>query len=110
MRFSQLAVEEGVDATGIVTGTMVVAAVGHVPVRGGGRGRCRHLDPLSAAGAALVVAVLGTLGRLFRTAALPAAGVPAVAASSQVTAFGTALGGVLLFSDAFEHRRGGVRR
>ena len=56
---------------------------------------------LSAAGAALVVAVLGTVGRLFRTAALPAAGVPAVAASSQVTAFGTALGGVLLFSDAF---------
>ena len=48
-----------------------------------------------------MVAVLGTVGRLFRTAALPAAGVPAVAASSQVTAFGTALGGVLLFSDSF---------
>lgn len=101
MRFSQLAVEEGVDATGIVTGTMVVAAVATFPFAVVAEAGAGTSTLLSAAGAALVVAVLGTVGRLFRTAALPAAGVPAVAASSQVTAFGTALGGVVLFSDSF---------
>ena len=101
MRFSQLAVEEGVDATGIVTGTMVVAAVVTFPFAAVAEAGAGTSTLLSAAGAALVVAVLGTVGRLFRTAALPAAGVPAVAASSQVTAFGTALGGVVLFSDSF---------
>lgn len=101
MRFSQLAVEEGVDASGIVTGTMVVAAVVTFPFAAAAEARAGTSTLLSAVGAALVVAVLGTVGRLFRTAALPAAGVPAVAASSQVTAFGTALGGVVLFSDTF---------
>jgi hypothetical protein len=99
MRFSQLAVEDGSDATGIVTGTMVVAAAVTFPFAVVTEIGADTSTLLSAVGAALVVAVLGTVGRLWRTAALPAAGVPAVAASSQVTAFGTALGGVLLFSD-----------
>jgi len=100
MRLSQLAVEDGVDATGIVTGTMVVAAVVTVPFAVVTEVGADTSTLLSAVAAALVVAALGTVGRVWRTAALPAAGVPAVAASSQVTAFGTALGGVLLFSDA----------
>jgi hypothetical protein len=100
MRFSQLAVEDGADATGIVTGTMVVAALVTFPFAVAAEAGADTSTLLSAVGAALVVAVLGTVGRLWRTAALPAAGVPAVAASSQVTAFGTALGGVVLFSDA----------
>jgi hypothetical protein len=43
--------------------------------------------------------VFGTVGRVLRTAALPAAGVPAVAASSQVNALFTAIGGVLIVGD-----------
>jgi hypothetical protein len=100
MRFAQLAVEEGTDPTGIVTGTMVVACVATLPFAVVSEAGADASTLLSAVAAALVVAVLGTVGRLWRTEALPAAGVPAVAASSQVTAFGTALGGVLLFSDA----------
>jgi drug/metabolite transporter (DMT)-like permease len=53
-----------------------------------------------ALGAALAVALFGTVGRVLRTAALPAAGVTAVAASSQINALFTALGGVLLLNDS----------
>jgi hypothetical protein len=101
MRFAQLAVEEGTDATAIVTGTMVVAAVATLPFAVVAEIGADASTLLSALAAALVVAVLGSLGRVLRTAALPAAGVPAVAASAQVTAFGTALGGVVLWSDSF---------
>jgi drug/metabolite transporter (DMT)-like permease len=99
MRFAQLAVEEGTDPTAIVTGTMVVAAVATLPFAVVAEVGADASTLFSAMAAALVVAVLGTLGRVLRTAALPAAGVPAVAASAQVTALGTALGGVLLWSD-----------
>ncbi len=100
MRFAQLAVEEGTDATAIVTGTMVVAAAALAPFAVVTEARSGVSTLASAAVAALVVATLGTIGRVWRTAALPAAGVPAVAASSQVTALGTAAGGVLLWGDA----------
>ena len=99
MRFAQLAVEEGTDATAIVTGTMVVAAVATLPFAVVAESSAGLSTLTSAAVAALVVAVLGTVGRVLRTAALPAAGVPAVAASSQVTALGTAVGGVIFLSD-----------
>jgi hypothetical protein len=100
MRFAQLAVEEGTDPTAIVTGTMVVAAAALAPFAIVTEARSGISTLASAAVAALVVATLGTVGRVWRTAALPAAGVPAVAASSQVTALGTAAGGVLLWGDA----------
>jgi drug/metabolite transporter (DMT)-like permease len=100
MRFAQLAVEEGADPMAVVTGTMVVACVATLPFAIVSEAGSDPSTLLSAVAAAFVVAVLGTVGRVWRTAALPAAGVPAVAASSQVTAFGTALGGVLLFGDA----------
>ncbi len=101
MRFAQLAVEDGTDPMAIVTGTMVVASIATFPFAAVSELDSGASTLLSAVAAAFVVAVLGTIGRVWRTAALPAAGVPAVAASSQVTAFGTALGGVVLFSDTF---------
>jgi hypothetical protein len=53
-----------------------------------------------AVGAASAVALFGTVGRVLRTAALPAAGVTAVAASSQVAALFTAVGGIVLVGDS----------
>jgi hypothetical protein len=99
MRAGQQAVEDGADAAALVTATMVVAAVALSPVAVVQAGGDTGGAVASAAMAALVVAVLGTVGRVLRTTALPAAGVPAVAASSQVTALGTALGGVALKGD-----------
>lgn len=99
MRFAQLAVEDGTDPTAIVTGTMVVAAAALFPFAAVSEVGADTSTLASAVLAALVVASLGTVGRVLRTAALPAAGVPAVAASAQVTALGTAAGGVLLWDD-----------
>jgi hypothetical protein len=99
MRSAQLAVEDGIEPTAVVAGSMVAATVATAPfalvaeLTGGTSGL------LAAAVAAVVVAGLGTLGRVLRTAALPAAGVPSVAAAAQVTALGTALGGVVLLGD-----------
>ena len=95
MRSAQLAVEDGTDATAIVTATMIVATVGTAPFALVAEAGADKATFLSAAMAALVVAALGTVGRVLRTEALPSAGVPAVAASSQVTALGTAVGGVV---------------
>jgi drug/metabolite transporter (DMT)-like permease len=99
MRTAQLAVEDGDDPTAIVTGSMVVAAAATMPFAVVVEATSGTSTLLSAALAALFVALLGTVGRVLRTAALPAAGVPSAAASTQVTALGTALGGVVLFGD-----------
>ena len=99
LRTSELAVEEGLNPTSVVTASMVVGAIVLLPFT-------LVLNVLhdpgalwGAAGAALAVAVFGTVGRVLRTAALPAAGVTAVAASSQVAALFTALGGIVLVGD-----------
>jgi hypothetical protein len=99
MRSCQLALEGGTDATAIVTGSMFAAGAATLPFALLAQSGADRSTLTSAVLAAGLVAVLGTLGRVLRTAALPAAGVPAVAASTQVTALGTALGGVVLFSD-----------
>jgi hypothetical protein len=99
MRAGQLAVEDGVDPASLVTATMVVAAVVLAPIA--------LIDSLDDTGsalvsgllAALVVATLGTVGRVLRVSALPAAGVASVAAASQITALGTAVGGVVVLDD-----------
>jgi drug/metabolite transporter (DMT)-like permease len=99
MRAAQVAVEHDVHATAIVTASMLVAAVTTAPFAVVAEAGSDASAWGSAVGAAFVVAVLGTVGRVLRTEALPSAGVPAVAASTQVTALGTAVGGVWLFSD-----------
>lgn len=100
LRTSELAVEEGLNPTAIVTASMVVGAIVLLPFT-------LVLNVLhepgalwGAAGAALAVAVFGTIGRVLRTAALPSAGVTAVAASSQVAALFTAIGGIVLVGDS----------
>ena len=99
LRTSEVAVSEGLNPTAVVTASMVVAAVLLLPFT-------FVLNVLhdpgalwGAAGAALAVALFGTVGRVLRTAALPAAGITAVAASSQVAALFTALGGIVLVGD-----------
>ena len=99
LRTSEIAAEDGLNPTAIVTASMVVGAIFLFPLSivMGLLG-----DPSTlwtAAVAALAVALFGTVGRILRTAALPAAGVPAVAASSQVNALFTAIGGVLIVGD-----------
>lgn len=101
MRTAQLAVEDGADPTAIVLASLVVAGGALAPVAAYQYRDVGWSVLLSALVAAAVVAVLGTIGRILRTAALPAAGVPAVAASTQVTALGTAVGGVVIMGDAF---------
>lgn len=99
LRTSEIAVEDGLNPTAIVTASMVVGAIFLFPVSIV-MGLLRDPSTLwSAAAAALAVALFGTVGRVLRTAALPAAGVPAVAASSQVNALFTAIGGVLIVGD-----------
>lgn len=99
LRTSEIAVEDGLNPTAIVTASMVVGAIFLFPVSIV-MGLLRDPSTLwTAAAAALAVAVFGTVGRVLRTAALPAAGVPAVAASSQVNALFTAIGGVLIVGD-----------
>lgn len=100
LRTSELAVEEGLHPTSIVAASMIVGAIVLLPFT-----LVLNVlhDPGSlwgAVGAALAVAVFGTVGRVLRTAALPAAGVTAVAASSQVAALFTALGGIVLVGDS----------
>lgn len=99
LRTSEIAVEDGLNPTAIVTASMVVGAIFLFPLSIV-MGLLRDPSTLwTAAVAALAVALFGTLGRILRTAALPAAGVPAVAASSQVNALFTAIGGVLIVGD-----------
>ncbi len=99
MRTSQLAVEDGTDPTAIVTASMGVAALAMFPFAVTTEAGVEASTLVASAVAAAVVAVLGTVGRVLRTTALPAAGVPAVAASTQVAALGTAVGGIVLFGD-----------
>ena len=99
MRSAQLAVEDGLDATAIVTASMVVVAVITAPFAVVAEAGAGSSAWGSAIGAGLVVAAFGTIGRVLRTEALPSAGVPTVAASTQITALGTAVGGVWLFAD-----------
>lgn len=100
LRTSEVAVEEGLNPTAIVASSMIVGAIVLLPFT-----LVLNVlhDPGSlwgAIGAALAVAVFGTIGRVLRTAALPAAGVTAVAASSQVAALFTAVGGIVLVGDS----------
>ena len=100
LRTSELAVEDGLNPTAIVSSTMITGSVILLPLGL----MCGTLQQpwtiWGALGAALAVALFGTVGRVLRTAALPAAGVTAVAASSQINALFTALGGVLLLNDS----------
>ncbi|MBU3700923.1 MAG: hypothetical protein FGM58_02605 [Acidimicrobiia bacterium] len=83
----------------IVSSTMIGGAILLLPV-GLVLGAARDTDALGGAlAAALAIALFGTVGRILRAAALPAAGVTAMAASSQVIALVTAAGGVALFAD-----------
>jgi len=100
LRTSELAVQEGLNPTAIVAASMIVGAIVLLPFT-----LVLNVlnDPGSlwgAVGAALAVALFGTVGRVLRTAALPAAGVTAVAASSQVAALFTAVGGIVLVGDS----------
>ncbi len=100
LRTSEVAVADGLNPTAVVAASMVVAAMLLLPFTF--VLNVLH-DPEAlwgAAGAALAVALFGTVGRVLRTAALPAAGVTAVAASSQVAALFTALGGIVLVGDS----------
>ncbi len=100
LRTSEVAVEEGLNPTAVVTASMVVGAILLLPFTV--LLNVLH-DPgalWGAAGAALAVALFGTIGRVLRTAALPSAGVTAVAASSQVAALFTAIGGIVLVGDS----------
>lgn len=100
LRTTELAVEDGVNPAALVSSTMISGSIMLLPF---GLALGSFQQPWtvwSALGAALAVAVFGTVGRVMRTAALPAAGVTAVAASSQINALFTALGGVLLLGDA----------
>ena len=99
MRSAQLAVEEGIDPTAVVTASMVAATIASAPFALAVEVTSGTSGFVSAAAAAVVVAGLGTLGRVLRTTALPAAGVPSVAAAAQVTALGTVVGGVVLLGD-----------
>jgi drug/metabolite transporter (DMT)-like permease len=101
MRTAQLAVAEGADAASLVTASMVVAAVVMGPFAVAQTATSDASVLVSSLIAAVVVALFGTIGRVLRTTALPAAGVASVAASTQITALATALGGVVLLGDAF---------
>lgn len=99
LRTVEIAVEDEVDPLAIVSATMIGGTIILLPL-GLAFGAARDPSTLwSALAAALAVAVFGTVGRVLRTAALPAAGVTATAASSQINALVTAIGGVILFSD-----------
>jgi len=99
LRALEVAVTERVDPMAIVSATMIGGAIVLVPF-GLVLGAARDTDALGGAlAAALAIALFGTVGRILRAAALPAAGVTAMAASSQVVALVTAVGGVVLFAD-----------
>ncbi|MFM8861490.1 MAG: hypothetical protein ACKOIA_03390 [Acidimicrobiia bacterium] len=99
LRALEVAVTERVDPMAIVSATMIGGAIVLVPF-GLVLGAARDTETLGGAlAAALAIALFGTVGRILRAAAQPAAGVTAMAASSQVVALVTALGGVVLFAD-----------
>lgn len=99
LRTTELAVEDGLNPTTLVSSSMITGSVILLPM-GLAFGTLREPSAIwSALGAAFAVALFGTVGRVLRTAALPAAGVMAVAASTQVTALVTAIGGVVLLAD-----------
>jgi drug/metabolite transporter (DMT)-like permease len=100
LRTSELAVEGGINPTTIVVSTMVLGSIVLLPF-GLILGTLQQPWTIwGALGAALAVALFGTIGRVLRTAALPATGIAAVAASAQITALFTALGGVILVNDS----------
>jgi len=100
LRTSELAVQDGLNPTAIVSSTMISGSIILLPLGLMFGTLQKPWTIWSALGAALAVALFGTIGRVLRTAALPAAGVTAVAASSQINALFTALGGVLLLDDS----------
>ncbi|MEX1217834.1 MAG: hypothetical protein WEA11_04870 [Acidimicrobiales bacterium] len=100
LRTSEIAVNDGVNPTALVSSTMITGTLLLLPIGllfGTLQNPWTLWGALAAAGA---VAIFGTVGRVLRTAALPAAGVTAVAASSQINALFTAIGGVLLLGDS----------
>ena len=99
LRASEIAVEDGVDPMAIVSATMIGGTILLLPLSLAHGVVDGPSVIVGAIGAAVVIAVFGTIGRVLRTAALPAAGVTATAASSQLNALVTAVGGVVLFSD-----------
>ena len=100
LRTSEVAVEDGLNPTAIVTSTMISGSIILLPLGLAFGTLQKPWTIWGALGAALAVALFGTIGRVLRTAALPAAGVTAVAASSQINALFTAIGGVLLLGDS----------
>jgi len=99
LRTTELAVEEGLNPTTLVSSSMIAGSVILLPL-GLIFGTLQQPWTIwGALGAAFAVALFGTIGRVLRTAALPAAGVMAVAASTQINALVTAVGGVLLLDD-----------
>jgi len=99
LRALEVAVTDRVDPMAIVSSTMIGGAIILLPV-GLALGATSDAAVLGGAlAAALAIALFGTIGRILRAAALPAAGVTATAASSQLIALVTAAGGVVLFAD-----------
>jgi len=100
IRTTEIAVERGVHPAAIVSATMIIGSIVLVPV-GVVFGAIRSPSTIaSALGAAFVVALFGTIGRVLRSAAVPVAGVMATTASAQLTALVTAVGGIVLLGDA----------
>lgn len=100
LRTSELAVEDGLNPTAIVSSTMMSGTIVLLPFALIFGTTSQPGAIWGALGAAFAVALLGTIGRVLRTAALPATGVTAVAASAQINALFTAIGGVVLLQDS----------
>jgi drug/metabolite transporter (DMT)-like permease len=99
MRTTEIAMEEGIHPSAFVTCVMVCSTVVLMPLAlvTGSLGDGSVI--FGSIGAALAVAIFGTVGRLLRAESLPAAGVAATAASTQINALATAIGGIVIFSD-----------
>lgn len=99
LRAVEVAVVGGEHPAAIVSASMIGGALVLVPIAFAFGTLWSPSTFASALGAAAVVAVLGTIGRVLRSAALPSAGVAATASSSQINAVVTAVGGVVLLGD-----------
>lgn len=99
MRTTEIAMEEGIHPSAFVTCVMVCSSIVLMPLAlvTGSLGDTSVI--FGSIGAAAAVAVFGTVGRLLRAESLPAAGVAATAASTQINALATAVGGIVIFSD-----------
>ena len=99
MRTTEIAMEDGIHPSAFVTCVMVCSTVVLMPLAlvTGSFGDSSVI--FGSIGAALAVAIFGTVGRLLRAESLPAAGVAATAASTQINALATAIGGIVIFSD-----------